>query len=202
MGDNTDEDDDGDGVSDSDEISDGTDSLDPDTDGDGSDDGNDDFPLDATETTDTDGDGQGNNADEDDDNDGYNDDVETSEGTDPLDSFDRPADDDNDGIPNRLDTDANGDGFVDNELFISEVLTPGVIGPEATWQIVNLDQFPNAIVKVYNRNGQLVFEEMKLQQRLGRNLSKNRTTTPSGSYYYRIDLGNGTIKDGWLYLSY
>ena len=202
VGDNTDEDDDGDGVSDSDEISDGTDPLDPDTDGDGTNDGNDDFPLDATETTDTDGDGQGNNADVDDDNDGYNDDVETNEGTDPLDSFDRPADDDNDGIPNRLDTDANGDGFVDNELFISEVLTPGVIGPEATWQIVNLDQFPNAIVKVYNRNGQLVFEERNYNNDWAGIYQRTGGLLPAGSYYYRIDLGNGTIKDGWLYLSY
>ena len=202
VGDNTDEDDDGDGVSDSDEISDGTDPLDPDTDGDGTNDGNDDFPLDATETTDTDGDGQGNNADVDDDNDGYNDDVETNEGTDPLDSFDRPADDDNDGIPNRLDTDANGDGFVDNELFISEVLTPGVIGPEATWQIVNLDQFPNAIVKVYNRNGQLVFEEINYNNDWAGIYQRTGQLLPAGSYYYRIDLGNGTIKDGWLYLSY
>ena len=124
--------------------------------------------------------------------------METNEGTDPLDSFDRPADDDNDGIPNRLDTDANGDGFVDNELFISEVLTPGVIGPEATWQIVNLDQFPNAIVKVYNRNGQLVFEEINYNNDWAGIYQRTGRFTPAGSYYYRIDLGNGTIKDGWL----
>ena len=47
-------DDDGDGVSDSDEINDGTDPLDPDTDGDGTPDGDDDFPLDPDEDTDTD----------------------------------------------------------------------------------------------------------------------------------------------------
>ena len=51
--------------------SDGTvDVLDNDDDGDGVDDTNDAFPLDDTETTDTDGDGIGNNADTDDDNDG------------------------------------------------------------------------------------------------------------------------------------
>ena len=76
-----------------------------------------------------------NNTDTDDDNDGYSDQVENTEGTNPLDAFDTPADDDNDGIPNRTDNDANGDGFDDNELFVSEVVTPGVNGPEATCKL-------------------------------------------------------------------
>ena len=202
IGDATDTDDDNDGLSDSEEEALGTDPLDPDSDNDGVNDGNDDFPSNDQETTDTDGDGIGNNSDTDDDNDGYNDQVENTEGTNPLDGFDRPADDDNDGIPNRIDSDANGDGFEDDELFVSEVLTPGVTGPEATWQIVNLEQFPNAIVKVYNRNGQLVFEEQNYRNDWAGIYERTGALLPAGSYYYRIDLGNGTTKDGWLYLSY
>ena len=202
IGDATDTDDDNDGLSDSEEEALGTDPLDPDSDNDGVNDGNDDFPSNDQETTDTDGDGIGNNSDMDDDNDGYSDQVENTEGTNPLDGFDRPADDDNDGIPNRIDSDANGDGFEDNELFVSEVLTPGVTGPEATWQIVNLEQFPNAIVKVYNRNGQLVFEEQNYRNDWAGIYERTGALLPAGSYYYRIDLGNGTTKDGWLYLSY
>jgi len=202
IGDATDTDDDNDGLSDSEEEALGTDPLDPDSDNDGVNDGNDDFPSNDQETTDTDGDGIGNNSDTDDDNDGYSDQVENTEGTNPLDGFDRPADDDNDGIPNRIDSDANGDGFEDNELFVSEVLTPGVTGPEATWQIVNLEQFPNAIVKVYNRNGQLVFEEQNYRNDWAGIYERTGALLPAGSYYYRIDLGNGTTKDGWLYLSY
>ena len=202
IGDATDTDDDNDGLSDSEEEALGTDPLDPDSDNDGVYDGNDDFPSNDQETTDTDGDGIGNNSDTDDDNDGYSDQVENTEGTNPLDGFDRPADDDNDGIPNRIDSDANGDGFEDNELFVSEVLTPGVTGPEATWQIVNLEQFPNAIVKVYNRNGQLVFEEQNYRNDWAGIYERTGALLPAGSYYYRIDLGNGTTKDGWLYLSY
>ena len=202
IGDATDTDDDNDGLSDSEEEALGTDPLNPDSDNDGVNDGNDDFPSNDQETTDTDGDGIGNNSDTDDDNDGYSDQVENTEGTNPLDGFDRPADDDNDGIPNRIDSDANGDGFEDNELFVSEVLTPGVTGPEATWQIVNLEQFPNAIVKVYNRNGQLVFEEQNYRNDWAGIYERTGALLPAGSYYYRIDLGNGTTKDGWLYLSY
>ena len=68
---NADNDDDGDGVADSQDDA----PLDPtnDTDGDGVANNSDAFPLDNTETTDTDGDGIGNNADPDDDNDGVED---------------------------------------------------------------------------------------------------------------------------------
>ena len=201
-GDNADTDDDDDGLSDIDEIRDGTDPRNPDTDGDGVNDREDDFPLDASENLDTDADGIGNNQDTDDDNDGYTDQVENSEGTDPLDAADRPLDDDNDGIPNSQDTDANGDGFTDEELFVSEVLTPGVNGPEATWQIINLDQYPNATVKVYNRNGQLVFEMKDYRNDWAGIYQRTGALLPAGSYYYRIDLGNGRTQDGWLYLSY
>ena len=45
------------------------------------------FPLDATESADTDGDGTGDNADLDDDNDGYSDEQEAIDGTDPLNPF-------------------------------------------------------------------------------------------------------------------
>ena len=56
-------DDDGDGLSDLDEIAAGTDPLDSDTDPDGWNDGFDAFPLNTAEWKDTDGDGVGDNSD-------------------------------------------------------------------------------------------------------------------------------------------
>ncbi len=75
-------DNDGDGIPDSDDADD---------DNDGVTDQNDAFPLDPNETTDTDGDGIGDNADSDDDNDGYTDAEEISAGSDPLDSNSLPS---------------------------------------------------------------------------------------------------------------
>ena len=66
IGNNLDSDDDGDGLSDTDEEVIGTDSLNPDSDGDGVSDGTDVFPLDASEAYDIDQDGIGDNADSDD----------------------------------------------------------------------------------------------------------------------------------------
>jgi len=130
-GNNVDTDDDNDGFTDDVERTVGTDPLDPlsvpadldgdgtpdsldsDRDGDGVDNSTDAFPDDATESLDTDNDGTGNNADTDDDNDSFNDDIELTVGTDPLDSLSVPADLDGDGTPDLLDIDRDGDG-VDN----------------------------------------------------------------------------------------
>ena len=58
-----------------------------DSDGDGVSDELDAFPFDSSESLDTDSDGTGNNADLDDDNDGYSDQQEAIDGTDPLNPF-------------------------------------------------------------------------------------------------------------------
>ena len=58
-----------------------------DTDGDGVGDNADAFDLDASESLDTDGDGIGNNADLDDDGDGFTDEEELADGTNPLSRF-------------------------------------------------------------------------------------------------------------------
>jgi len=117
VGDGADEDDDGDGVPDTedqwprDTDNDGLENWeDPDDDDDGVDDAEDDLPLDPDETIDSDGDGIGNNADEDDDNDGVNDTDDDL----PL-NPDETIDSDGDGIGNNADEDDDNDGTPDRE---------------------------------------------------------------------------------------
>ena len=113
IGNNADTDDDNDGVSDTDEIVNGTDPLNPDTDGDSYNDGQDAFPLDPNEWADNDGDGIGNNADTDDDNDGQSDVDEAACGSDPLDAGSLSADNDGDSSPDCVDPDDDNDGVAD-----------------------------------------------------------------------------------------
>ena len=88
---------------------DGTpDYLDDDDDGDGVLDSEDAFPKDSSETVDTDGDGTGNNSDDDDDNDGVSDDSDAF----PLDPSET-LDTDGDSVGNNVDTDDDGDGVSD-----------------------------------------------------------------------------------------
>jgi hypothetical protein len=87
LGNKRDLDDDGDGVNDIDDLFplDLTEAYD--SDGDGVGDNGDVFPNDSSESLDTDGDGIGNNSDTDDDNDGFLDEQELIDGTDPLSKF-------------------------------------------------------------------------------------------------------------------
>jgi len=62
-----------------------------DSDGDGVSDDMDAFPDNSSEWLDTDGDGTGNNTDPDDDNDGFLDDEEVAQGTDPLSAYSCPT---------------------------------------------------------------------------------------------------------------
>ena len=87
LGNACDEDDDNDGLADTVDAFplDFSEQLDTDEDGVG--DNSDAFPTDATESADSDGDGTGDNADLDDDNDGYSDEQEVIDGTNPLNPF-------------------------------------------------------------------------------------------------------------------
>ncbi len=126
-------DDDLDGLSNMSELGLGTDPKNEDTDGDGVADGVDAFPKSASEAYDFDGDGFGDSQDDDIDNDGLSNQDEADLGTDPiqpdtdfdglLDGSDNCAletnatqsDLDGDGIGDECDTDRDGDGLTDTQ---------------------------------------------------------------------------------------
>ena len=118
LGDNSDLDDDNDGLLDDYEIQIGTNPLSNDTDGDGVNDGADKFPLNSSESTDFDEDGIGDNTDDDDDNDGYPDVDELVCNSTANDNMSIPNDIDNDYLCDKVDDDIDGDGVVNlNDSF-------------------------------------------------------------------------------------
>jgi gliding motility-associated-like protein len=216
IGNNADTDDDGDGFSDLDELScnsdplnrfskpsdmdnDGIpDCLDTDRDGDGVLNTQDVFPDDPNESVDTDGDGLGDNFEVDDDNDGI---LDINDAF-PLDPNEW-ADADGDGIGDNADPDDNNDGFNDSDLIVSGALTPNSSGLESTWKIINIDKYPNARVQIYNKSGQEVFNKLGYKNDWRGTFNNGGEPLPAGSYYYMIDLNNGSkALTGWLYITY
>ena len=214
IGNNADTDDDGDGYSDLDELecnsnpldanelpadldADGVpDCKDTDLDGDGCLNTEDVFPRDPSECQDTDGDGLGDNVDVDDDGDGV---IDLGDAF-PLDPSES-KDSDGDGIGDNADPDDNNDGFDDEKIVNSGLLTPNSSGMESTWKIVNIEQYPNARVSVFDKNGVEVFRAQNYRNNW-RGTYKN-STLPAGSYLYRLNLGDGSpAKEGWLYITY
>jgi gliding motility-associated-like protein len=216
IGNNADTDDDNDGYSDFDELACGSDPLDrfkkpadldtdgvpdcldEDRDGDGVLNTQDVFPDDPSESVDTDGDGLGDNFEVDDDNDGYLD-IDDAFPLDPTEW----ADADGDGIGDNADTDDNNDGFEDEVLVASGVLTPNSSGMESTWKIVNMEKYPNARVRVYDRNGVEVLNVRGYKNDWRGTYKDSGQMLPAGSYYYIVDLKTGEKPlKGWLYITY
>ncbi|UII79952.1 gliding motility-associated C-terminal domain-containing protein [Flagellimonas sp. CMM7] len=220
-GDNTDSDIDGDGTpniedafpfdsgEDMDTDGDGTgDNADLDADGDGTPDTVDAFPLDPTEDTDTDGDGTGNNSDSDIDGDG----TPNTEDAFPLDPSE-DADADGDGTGDNADTDDDNDGLMDDDddfptdseplITPAQAFTPNGDGMNDGWVIPGITNYPNNVVRVYNRWGHEVFATKGYENNWGGFYKNNSEKLPPGSYMYVIDLGNGTKPiQGWIYINY
>ncbi|WP_394971838.1 BspA family leucine-rich repeat surface protein [uncultured Croceitalea sp.] len=192
---------DGDGVNDN-----GTD-----TDGDGINDQSD---------VDVDGDGTHDNGD-DSDGDGINDESDTIDDT-PLDSDGDGVVDEDDAFPNNPDesVDADGDGigansdFDDNNPNIgeqapiqnvntAEAFTPNGDGINDAWVIQGIENYPNNVVRLYNRLGVEVFAANGYQNNWEAFYKNNSRRLPAGSYFYSIQLGNGSAPiQGWLFINY
>ena len=184
IGDTEDEDDDNDGRTDQEEFEEGTDPYNRDTDEDLLEDGDENEIGTDPNDIDTDKDG-----------------IIDSLDAFPLDP-NESVDTDGDGIGDNSDNDANDDGFSDGQIFVSGLVTPGVIGSEGTWKIMNIENYPNARVSIYNRNGFLVFSKINYQNDWAGTFDQTGDLLPAGSYYYRIEVPGMEVIEGWLYLTY
>jgi len=80
---------------------------------------------------------------------------------------------------------------VDNMCFeIPNVFTPNGDGKNDLWNIQGLEIYPSVVVKVINRWGDLMFES-SVGYTEPWDGTYNGTASPSATYYYIIDLGDG-----------
>ncbi|MDD4218240.1 MAG: gliding motility-associated C-terminal domain-containing protein, partial [Bacteroidales bacterium] len=75
-------------------------------------------------------------------------------------------------------------------LTIPNAFTPNGDGINDTWIIENIEMFPWALIQVFNRWGQLVFEGYGAGKPW--NGTWNGKIVPTGSYIYTVDIFNGT----------
>ena len=176
-----------------------------DTDGDGIDDVYDpDNGGDPVDIPDSDGDGTPDYQDTDDDDDG----IDTiDEGPGDGDPATNDALDTNDnGIPDYLDTDTKPCGTPYN------ILSPNGDGDNDVFFIscINNPEYENNSVEIFNRWGNTVYKASGYNNEdvAFRGISNGRANInvddklPSGTYYYVIDLGDGSKpKVGWLYIN-
>ncbi|TLP75640.1 gliding motility-associated C-terminal domain-containing protein [Maribacter sp. ACAM166] len=218
--DDEDTDDDNDGTPDLDDDFPLDENEDTDTDGDGTGDNSD---------TDDDGDGIPDNEDADVDGDGILDNGQDTDGdgiNDENDETDDRLDTDGDGVPDEVDAfpndpdesiDVDGDGIGSNadsddsdpnvgleqSITAAEAFTPNGDNINDTWIVQGIENHPNAVVTVYNRYGHEVFKTIGYQNDWNGKSSSRSENLPSGSYYYVIELQNGSAPvNGWIFINY
>jgi gliding motility-associated-like protein len=74
-------------------------------------------------------------------------------------------------------------------LNIPNIFSPNGDGVNDTWMIPNIDDYPQASIKVFSRSGQLVFEAKSGSREW--NGTYNGKPLPLATYYYVIDLNIG-----------
>ena len=75
-------------------------------------------------------------------------------------------------------------------VFVPNAFTPNGDGINDSWNITDLQSFPNCSVLVYSRYGNLVFQSTRGYANKWDGTCKG-SAVPSGTYYYIIDLKNG-----------
>lgn len=88
------------------------------------------------------------------------------------------------------------------DLKVFSGLTPNADGDNDTWQIENIDQFPNNKVMVFNRWGEKVFEINGYNNTdKAWPLNVDTSKLSSSTYFYIIDPGDGSkVLKGWVEL--
>ncbi|MRT93188.1 tandem-95 repeat protein [Ancylomarina sp. 16SWW S1-10-2] len=177
---------------------------------------------------DQDADGVPNFMDTDSDNDGISDLVESQ----IIDScIDLPVDTDGDGIPDYLDVDSDNDGYSDKEegaddcdddgivnyldayddcseyVSAPEGFSPNGDGVNDFFVIKGIKDFPNSVLRIFNRWGAKIYSKKGYQNdwdgRADNSLTVGSEVIPEGTYYYVLDLKNGSkALKGFIYINY
>jgi gliding motility-associated-like protein len=105
-------------------------------------------------------------------------------------------------IYNVLVTDTNGCADVDSVLVtvVPDVIVPSGISPNGDgqneeWIIGNIEIFPDCVVEVYNRWGELLFQSKGYPTNQRWKGLYNGKPLPVGTYYYIINLNNEFFPD-------
>lgn len=96
--------------------------------------------------------------------------------------------------------DATDDVFVRvyKKVVVPNTFTPNNDGTNDIWDVVALDTYPESTTQVYNRYGSLVYQSTGYARAWDG--KRDGAYLPGGTYYYIIDLKNGTILKGWVLL--
>ena len=88
-----------------------------------------------------------------------------------------------------------------DKVLVYNGISPNGDNKNDFWHIVGIEQFPDNVVRVFNRWGNLVFERKGYSNQNAWDGTWNGKDLPDGAYFYMIDLGDGSeLLSGYLQL--
>jgi gliding motility-associated-like protein len=94
------------------------------------------------------------------------------------------------------------DDFIDtNAVVIPTGYSPNGDGFNDVFEILGLNNFENKFLTVYNRHGGLVYENPNYDNTWDGTLLNTGVDVPDATYYYLLQLDNGVIKSGFVYIN-
>jgi gliding motility-associated-like protein len=116
------------------------------------------------------------------------------------------------------------DGLPDDEdeiptecsLFIPDGFSPNGDGVHDFFQIYCIEKYPNAVMRIFDRGGNKIFEKLNYGNveywgsdqnawwwgNSEHRLTLGRGTVPAGNYLYVLELGNGEVRTGTVMVAY
>lgn len=91
--------------------------------------------------------------------------------------------------------------FVEKAIVIPNVITVNGDGTNDTWEIKNIESFPNAEFLIYNRWGNLVWKSTGYPKKWDGSNFRNGEVLPDGTYFYIINLHSQIFTEpytGWV----
>jgi gliding motility-associated-like protein len=82
---------------------------------------------------------------------------------------------------------------VADDITLPNTFTPNSDGINDKWIIGGIDSYPNPAVRVFNRNGQLIFRSVGIGTSAWDG-TYNGKNVPAGTYYYIVDLNINGLK--------
>jgi gliding motility-associated-like protein len=99
-------------------------------------------------------------------------------------------------------TDDSCDDFIDtNAIVIPSGFSPNGDSYNDVFEILGLDNYDTKILTVYNRNGGLVYQNDSYDNTWDGTLQNTGDPVPDATYYYLLELDNGQLKSGFVYIN-
>ncbi|KFC20493.1 T9SS type B sorting domain-containing protein [Chryseobacterium sp. FH1] len=85
---------------------------------------------------------------------------------------------------------------------LSNIFSPNGDGINDTWKISGIENYPNSEIKIFDRQGKMVLNQVTKGETFEWNGESNGRKLPTDSYWYQIKISDGRILEGYVVIKH